>query len=290
MLRYTCAVNRPLSAAVLCCALSVVLNAQSITSRARFLVTTPDATRALTKDSIAVQIDGAPAEVSEVDSAESKPIAFVVLMDVSGSSKDKAAFETQASLELFTRLLSLNHFGFFGDFNDELYLDRKTSSVKAAQEEIKAIQFRGGSAIYDAILQSAKFLVKEVEQRPELQQCRKTIFVISDGEDRASTNKLANVVQELRKLGITVHAIGLIGDPASRKMGRFISLSSETGGTSVLLSNPQEFIHQLLTTVQRQYWVSVTSQVQASRKLHVLGVSSSESKVRLLAPTAVMLE
>ncbi len=233
-------------------------------------------------------MDGHPAEVEDVAPASGEPLIFVILLDVSGSTKDEQSFEKQSALELFRRLAVGRNVGYFGDFNDELYLNRKPASLERAVKELKEIgDFRGGTALRYAVVEAAKLVNRSAMGTKN----RRIVFVFSDGEDDASKFGLKEVVANLQSEGVPVFCIGLLGGAKShqKSVTELQTLSDSTGGVSILLSEPQEFLPALLPHVENQYWLTVASPVAADRKLHSLSVGSTDSALRIYVPLAIPL-
>jgi Ca-activated chloride channel family protein len=116
---------------------------------------------------------------------------------------------------------------FIVNFNDEYYLDQDfTSSIPKLKEGLEKIEARGGTALYDAVVASADHLKSAKLEK-------KVIFVVTDGEDNASTENLEQAVRRLQaENGPTVYAIGILGDEEHPKRAkRALSVMSErTGG------------------------------------------------------------
>src|SRR4029077_5086029 len=123
--------------------LSTTAQVQAAGSQGRILVTVTGKLETLTTEKVSVQVDGALCRVTELSSAGSSPVQFVLLLDTSGSNRDKAKFIIDNGMDLYQELVTAGYFGFFGDFDDELYLDSKTSNLEAAQKESKQIRFGG---------------------------------------------------------------------------------------------------------------------------------------------------
>jgi Mg-chelatase subunit ChlD len=242
----------------------------------------------VTREKISVQVDGKKADVTDLTYAGDAPINFVVLLDSSGSMRDKAEFETRNGLELFDQLITMGNHGYLGDFDDELYLDRKSSTAEAAKHEIRQIKFGGGSAIYDSVLAGAKFLSKESGQS----EAPHLVLVLSDGEDRTSRNGPDDVIQQLQTLGTVVHSITLLGNsPDKKAVESYIRLSSETGGTSTVLTQPKEFLPPLLHAVHQQYWLTIECSSPEKQKLHSILFSSADgSGFKVHGPGKIVLQ
>jgi len=272
---------------VCCVALSVVAQQITPTSNARLLVTVTGNLEACSPDKISAQVDGTTAQITQLTFAGSTPVDFVLLIDMSNSNRYKSTFEIDTGLELYKQLLTGGHSGYFGDFDDRAYLDPKNSTLEAAAKGFKQMKVGGRTAIYDSVLQAAKFLVQQTRQskRPRL------IFVITDGEDGVSKSTPENAVQQLQTMGIAVHAITLFGDNSDKKrISQFLRLSAETGGTSTVLAQPQKVVPLLLQAIHQQYWITIDSPISPDNKLHSIQFSTTESTFKIHGPSRITLQ
>jgi Ca-activated chloride channel family protein len=157
---------------------------------------------------------------------EDYPVAMGIVIDNSGSMRDKRDEVNKAALNLVRSSNSQDQV-FVVNFNDEYYLDQEfTSDIKKLQAALEKVESRGGTALYDAIVAS---WTDELAKSP-LQ--RKVIFVVTDGEDDASQLSLEQALHTLQQEnGPVVYAIGLLGDEKARKAKRALQLIADrTGG------------------------------------------------------------
>ena len=155
------------------------------------------------------------------------PVAMGIVIDNSGSMREKRAKVNQAALNL-VRSSNPKDEVFIVNFNDEQYLDQDfTNDLLKMKEALEKIDARGGTALYDAIVASADHL--KTNARLE----KKVIFVVTDGEDNASTETLEQAVKQLQQEnGPSVYAIGILGDEEHPKRARkaLQILADRTGG------------------------------------------------------------
>ena len=250
----------------------------------RVMVTIASAGHTPVKADVSAFVDGRPAQVIEVASAKDQQLIFAVLIDVSGSSRDKQAFEKKSSLELFRALRTGENTGYFGDFDDELYLEKKPATIESINAELKRIGvFRGGTAFYDAVFRATQF----VGRAPGQQTARRALFVLTDGDDTASKRSLEGAIQEAQRQGVTVFCIGL---QASKKgAARIRTLSAATGGTALFLTRPDDYIPSLLQVLQYQFWITLTLPAAGDNKLHTVTLASSDTDARISAPTHILV-
>jgi len=155
------------------------------------------------------------------------PVAMGIVIDNSGSMREKRAKVNQAALNL-VRSSNPQDEVFVVNFNDEQYLDQDfTNDLRKLKEALEKIDARGGTALYDAVVASADHL----KQNARLE--KKVIFVVTDGEDNASSETLEEAVKRLsQENGPSVYAIGILGDEEHPKRAKkaLQILADRTGG------------------------------------------------------------
>jgi VWFA-related protein len=161
---------------------------------------------------------------------EDIPVAMGIVIDNSGSMREKRAKVNQAALNL-VRSSNPQDEVCIVNFNDEFYLDQPfTSNINQLKDALEKYETRGGTALYDAVVATSDELRKHAKLE------KKVIFVVTDGEDNASRESLEQAVRHLQEEnGPTVYAIGLLGEEKARKARRALEVMSEkTGGLAFL--------------------------------------------------------
>jgi len=261
-------------------------NREASQARIRVIASVSPAGANLSKEQLSAFVDDRPAVVQDVVSASEQPLVFAIIIDISASLYDKQeqAFEKESSLELFRQLARAPNTGFFGDFNDELYLSHKPASVDSVLQEIKNIgQFRGGTALHDAVLDAAKLVSRAAKGTSS----RRAVFVFTDGQENASNLNLKQVVPELQRQGVPIFCVGFLDPQVPNKAATLQSLSSSTGGIAVLLSEVREVIQMLVGETRYQYWLTVESESPNDGKLHSFAVRSHEINLRISVPSQI---
>src|SRR4029077_2666938 len=94
------------------------------------------------------------------------------------------------------------------------------------QNALEKYETRGGTALYDAVVASADELKRHCKTK------KKSLSVVTEGEDDASRESLEQAVRQLQEEnGPTVYAIGLLGDERARRAKRALqTISERTGG------------------------------------------------------------
>jgi Ca-activated chloride channel family protein len=180
----------------------------------------------LDRNAFTVYEDGKPQNIISFHHIDI-PVAMGIVIDNSGSMREKRSKVNQAALNL-VRSSNPNDEVFVVNFNDEQYLDQDfTNNLRLLKEALEKIDARGGTALYDAVVASADHL----KQNGRLE--KKVLFVVTDGEDNASSETLEQAVKHLSgENSPQVYAIGILGEEEHpRRAKRALEIICErTGG------------------------------------------------------------
>jgi VWFA-related protein len=166
---------------------------------------------------------------------EDIPVALGIVIDNSGSMRDKRDEVNKAALNLVRASNRLDQV-FVVNFNDEYYLDQDfTNDIGKLKEALEKIESRGGTALYDALVASADHL-----KHSDLH--KKILFTVTDGEDDASRESIEKTVKFLEEQnGPTVYAIGILGQEKSRRARRALeTIAERTGGIAFMPKTTSE--------------------------------------------------
>src|SRR5271155_4462056 len=158
----------------------------------------------LTKPDFTVSEDGVSQNIISFQH-EDIPVSMGILVDNSGSMRDKRQAVNSAALDL-VKASNRDDEAFIVNFSDEAYIDQDfTSDIGKLRDGLGHIDSKGGTALYDAVVASADQLAKGAK-RP-----KQVLLVITDGEDNASTFTLEQTIRRVQDLqGPVVYSIGLL--------------------------------------------------------------------------------
>lgn len=183
---------------------------------------------------------------------EDVPVAMGIVIDNSGSMRDKREKVNQAVLNLI-RASNPDDEIFVVNFGQNPYLDQDfTSDVNLLQAALHQVSTRGSTALYDAVVASATHL----RNNPRLN--KKVLLVITDGQDNMSRETLQEAMRQLQpNKGATLYAIGLT-DHGFTRAGReaLESLASTTGGVAFFpqgLDEVNEITRAVAHDIRSQY-------------------------------------
>jgi VWFA-related protein len=197
------------------------------------------------------------------------PVSMGILVDNSGSMRDKRLAVNAAALDL-VKASNPQDEAFIVNFSDEAFIDQDfTSNINKLRDGLAHIDSKGGTALYDAVVASADQLAKDAK-RP-----KQVLLIVTDGEDNASSLNLEQTIRRVQDLqGPVVYSIGLLfgdsggGREAHRAKRALQMLSNETGGIAYFphsLSEVDEICAEVAHDIRNQYTLGYHSTNPASK-------------------------
>ncbi|HKO05300.1 MAG TPA: VWA domain-containing protein [Candidatus Acidoferrales bacterium] len=187
---------------------------------------------------------------------EDVPLTVGLVVDNSGSMRDKREKVNAAALT-FVETSNPQDEVFVVNFNDEFFLDLDkdfTSDMRELRDALERVDSRGGTALYAALVGSMDHLKKGTRDK-------KALLIITDGEDNASGHiTLETAVEEARKSGTLMYAVGLLGQDDKKEARRakkaLLTLTTETGGAAYFpnsVEDVQAICKEVARDVRNQY-------------------------------------
>ena len=186
---------------------------------------------------------------------EDIPVSMGLVIDNSGSMRDKRARVNQAAITLVEASNPQDE-AFVVNFNDDFYLDLDkdfTSSVPELKEALERIDSRGSTALYDAIIGSLDHVKKGVKDK-------KVLLVVTDGEDNTSHNSLEKAIKEIQKTDTVIYTIGLLSEESKKNAKRakraLEQIAQASGGVSYFPENVgdvRNICEQVAHDIRNQY-------------------------------------
>ncbi len=197
--------------------------------------------------------DGRPQRITSFR-REDIPVALGIVIDNSGSMRDKRPSVNAAALNL-VRASNPQDQVCVINFNNEYYLDQDyTGNVSLLRDALERIESRGGTALYDAVVATSDHLMKSARLQ------KKVILVVTDGEDTASRDSLEQAVRAIAiDGGPTVYTIGLLGHEREKRARRALKiLAEQTGGVAFFPGDVNEveaISQQIAHDIRNQYTI-----------------------------------
>jgi Ca-activated chloride channel homolog len=205
----------------------------------------------LDRNAFSIFQNGQPETITSFQ-REDVPVAIGIVIDNSGSMRDKRARVNDAVMNLIKASNPQDQV-FVVNFGQTPYLDQDfTSDVNLLQAALHQISSRGSTALYDAVVASNVHL----RNNPRLD--KKILIVITDGQDNMSRETLQDAMRKLQSnKGATVYAIGL-SDEGMTHSGRqaLQDLAASTGGVAYFpqtLDEVNEITRSVAHDIRSQY-------------------------------------
>jgi Ca-activated chloride channel family protein len=184
----------------------------------------------LTKDDFTLLEDNKKQEIKNFVRETNLPLTIALLVDTSQSVAPKLKFEQEAATSFFHSVLKERDRAMLIEFDSGVTLVQDfTNDPNKMAKQIKSLRAAGGTSLYDAIyLASDEKLIRETG--------RKTIVIVSDGEDQNSKVTFDQALEialraEATIFSISVNRGGFFGVGSTKDGDRVMKqLAEETGG------------------------------------------------------------
>jgi VWFA-related protein len=156
----------------------------------------------LRKEDFKVYEDERPQTIDRFSSETNLPLTIALLVDTSGSIRDKLRFEEEAAIEFFYSTLQRGKdkaLVISFDSGVDLLQDFTDDPEKLA-DKIRKIRAGGGTSLYDAIYLA-------INQKLANQEGRRVVILITDGDDNSSRVSLTETLEAAQKNDTTIYAI-----------------------------------------------------------------------------------
>jgi VWFA-related protein len=216
----------------------------------------------LPQSAFTVYEDGQKQEI-KVFKREDLPVSIGLVIDNSGSMRDKRAKVAAAALAL-VKASNKEDETFVVNFNDEAFMDLPngkdfTNDMGELEQALSRIDSRGGTAMRDAIRMSIDW-VKEKGHRD-----KKVLVVVTDGNDNSSVITQENLVKAAQQAGVLIYGVGLLSEEERREAQKakraLKELAEATGGEVFFpkeLSEVDKIATQVAHDIRNQYTIAYT--------------------------------
>lgn len=220
----------------------------------------------LRQEDVQILENGQPQEIFTFTRQTDLPLTIALLLDVSGSMQYVLPQEKAAAARFFSTMVRpMKDSVAIVEFRDETTLVQDfTSSMERLERALESVRYTprtttdntskfGGTSLYDAIYLTCQDLLAR-------QPGRRTIIVMTDGEDTTSRYKLGDAIDRALRVEATVYAIG-IGDRFRFGVNEGVlkKLSQETGGRAYFPDNPEQLdaaFRQIEDELRSQYLIA----------------------------------
>src|SRR5580693_7983392 len=183
---------------------------------------------------IQIRDDNKPPERVVQFAPQSKlPLRLALLVDTSGSVRDRFSFEKSAATKFVQKVLSNpSDLGFIAGFATEpgVTQDFSADPVELGKG-IDNLSNGGGTALFDAV----SFACRKLGEYPDGERVARVLVILSDGEDNSSHGSLKQSIQVAEKTGVTIYTISTREDVGDKTdADRVLEVLAErTGGEAM---------------------------------------------------------
>jgi VWFA-related protein len=190
----------------------------------------------LPRESFELYEDGVQQTITQF-SNERVPVGLGLLLDISDSMFGRRIQDARSAVERFLiDLLTPDDESFIMAFNHKpRVLTGWTREPDVVRRTLDALRPSGGTAVYDAIVQSLPLMAKRTRQRA-------AVVVISDGADTASDATLRDIRSALLRSDAFVYAVA-IDSPERQPINTRVNptalreITAESGGRTEIVQN-----------------------------------------------------
>ncbi len=183
---------------------------------------------------------------------QAQPLTIVMLIDTSGSVKDKLRFEQQAASEFLQATLRENvDLAAVIQFDSEVNLVQDfTYDFKTLENAILDIRAGGATMLYDAVFLAVEDLLSgEVG--------RKVIVILSDGADTQSVITSDQAIRVAQNEDVLIYGIGVRSPGFDSNFDKIREFANSTGGlffkSKASLQRLREVFAQINQEIKNQY-------------------------------------
>jgi VWFA-related protein len=161
---------------------------------------------------------------SDLSKGSDVPLTIGLLIDTSGSVKDKLEYEKATAREFFRSVLRKNKdLALIIQFDSEVNLVHDfTDDADRLSGALDGLQAGNSTSLYDAV-----FLA--VDEKLKKETGRKVLVVISDGDDNASRLRKEVAIEAAQRHDVLIFGIGVKSDFGTN-FGVLKKMAEETGG------------------------------------------------------------
>ncbi|MGA9671409.1 MAG: VWA domain-containing protein [Terracidiphilus sp.] len=240
----------------------------------------------LSPSNLNVYIDKQPTKVVSLRSAKEDKLLFAVLVDVSKSEAPRAELVKETAGQIFDALSKNGNLGYLVFFSHLVATSKAPLDTSTARLAIDRVKFGGGTALFDAIGETCRLLLKR-STNPDAP--RRVIVLLSDGGDNSSHITLKKAEEGAEEEGIAIFSLS---DQTTDSIGEhnLKEVAQETGGDTITAKKRGEGVIPLIDAINGQWALTLSSSQGSDKNLHTLAIKGAEKNVRLSAPARIPLQ
>ena len=240
----------------------------------------------LTKDDFKVYENGKLQEISQFANADI-PVTVGIVVDESGSMRPKRPEVITAALAFITASNPKDEV-FVINFNEHVNRGLPegvlfSDNIQQLRDALRRDPPAGRTALYDAV-------VTALQQLDQGRQDKKTVVLISDGGDNASSHRLKEAMDAVLKSAATIYTIGIFdADDPDRNPTVLKNLAHVSGGDVFFPRTLEGLVpacRQIAKDIRTRYTIGYVPAEQNGKSLRrIRVVAASPDRGRLIART-----
>ena len=228
--------------------------------------------------------DGKPQELlyfRNLSQTQEIPLTIVVLVDTSGSVKDKLAQEVATASIFFKKILRPNKdVAALAEFHSEVVLVQDfTDNMDRLDAALDKLKPGGETSLYDAV-----FLASEEKLTGEAG--RKIILILSDGADTSSKVSKDVAIKAAQRVDALIYGIGVRSASYPSDFSVLETFAKETGGRFFTPEPTREALEKvfglIMKDIQHQYNIAYEPQnLTRNGEFRKIKVSAKGKRLKL---------
>ena len=217
---------------------------------------------------------------SELGKTSEVPLTIALLIDTSGSVKDKLEYEKATAAQFFKEILRpKKDLALIIQFDSEVNLVQDfTQNFDALLDGLDSLKAGNSTSLYDAIYLAA-------EEKLKHETGRKVMVIVSDGEDTSSKVKKEEAIEAAQRSDVLIYGIGV--QTMDAYFGDLKKFADETGGAFFSPhARPEEIqaaFRSIQEDIQGQYSLAYSLNARKDGSFHTLDIRCKIRGVKIRA-------
>lgn len=225
----------------------------------------------LTVKDFRLEENGQPREIAQLGDPDQVPVELALLVDVSGSTRNRFAFQREAAQRFLKQVLKTTDRATVFAIDMTPRLEQTRAEAETAAAKLSAIEpTTQPTAFYDTVAAAARYLRNSTPGRH-----RRVIIAISDGEDTFSeeTKSITQALNEVQRADTVFYSINPSGQAlrlnliSRRGQSEMESLAAATGGAAFVpeaIEDLDAVFNRIAAELRSQYLLEYYTRNQAA--------------------------
>ena len=184
----------------------------------------------LNQSSFGLLDNGAPPEkVLHFYQQTNLPLRVGIMLDTSSSIRGRFDFEQDSAISFLMQVLHQNDRAFVEGFDVQIDMAQSfTNNIALLNQGVKKLRPGGGTALFDALYATCRDQMLTLREKDPV---RKTLILVSDGDDNYSHALESDAIKECQRAETTVYTISTNVSPSKDKGDDVLqAIANATGG------------------------------------------------------------